>query len=321
MFRATLRGLLAHKVRLALTALAIVLGVGFISGTYVLTDTMNAAFDELFASTTAGIDVVVRDASEFEAQFGGSREPLDASLLEVVSAVDGVRVAAGSVTGYAQFIAKNGEAIAPGGPPTLGFNWTPEPLNPMEIVSGSPPRGPGEVVMDAATARENGFATGDEVRVLTLEAPRRFTISGIAAFATGSGFGGATVALFDTETAQELFDKRGRFDSIEVAGSPGTDEEELRRRVQAVLPDGVVADTAAEVSDEQSEAIQESLGFFNTALLIFAGVALFVGAFLIFNTFSITVAQRTRGSRCCARWGPADARSPCRSSPRPASWG
>ena len=294
MFKAALRGLLAHKLRLALTALAIVLGVGFISGTYVLTDTMNAAFDELFASATAGVDVVVRDDSHFEAEFGGSREPIDASLVKAIAAVDGVEIASGSVSGYAQFVGKDGEAITPGGAPTLGFNWTPEPLNPMEIVAGEPPQQPDEVVMDAPTADKHGFDIGDEVTVITLEGPRRFVISGTAAFATGSSLGGATIALFETTTAQKLFDKQDRFDSIDVAGAPGISETELSARVQQVLPEGVVADSAAEVSDEMSEAIRQGLGFFNTALLIFAGVALFVGSFLIFNTFSITVTQRTR---------------------------
>ena len=293
MLKATIRSLLAHKLRLGLTALAVVLGVGFISGTYVLTDTMNAAFDELFESSVAGVDVYVRDDSDFEAQFGGSREPIEGRVLDLVEAVDGVDVAAGSVGGYAQLI-KRGEAITPGGAPTLGFNWAPEPLNPMNLIDGRAPERDGEVVIDAKTAEDHAFAVGDSVPIITLQEPRLFRITGIASFGDEQSLGGATIALFDTATAQELFDKKGTFDAIEVAAEDGIGEAELRTSIQAVLPEGVVADTAADVSDEQASAIQEGLAFFNTALLVFAGVALFVGAFLIFNTFSITVAQRTR---------------------------
>jgi putative ABC transport system permease protein len=294
MLKATIRSLLAHKLRLVLTTLAVVLGVGFIAGTYVLTDTMNEAFDNLFENTARGIDVYVRDGSDFEAQFGGSRQPIDDGVLETIRGVDGVDVAAGSVEGYAQLIDKEGEAITPGGAPTLGFNWTPEPLNPMELRDGSPPEGNGEVLIDASTADEHNFRVGDAVQVITLQEPREFTLSGIASFGGEESLGGATIAIFDTPTAQELFDKEGKFDAIEVAGTGTVSERELRNRVQSALPEGVEAATAADVTDEQSKAIQEGLGFFNTALLVFASVALFVGAFLIFNTFSITVAQRTR---------------------------
>ncbi|HZA19562.1 MAG TPA: FtsX-like permease family protein [Actinomycetota bacterium] len=293
MFKTTFKGLMAHKLRMALTALAVVLGVGFIAGTYVLTDTMNSAFDNLFDDVSQGIDVYVRGSSDFEASFGGSRQPIDDDLLETVQGVDGVDVAAGSVEGYAQFVDKDGEAIAPGGAPTLGFNWTPEPLNPIDLTAGEPPSGPDEVVIDAGTAEEYGFEVGDPIEVITLEEPRRFTVSGIGSFGSAQNLGGSTIAIFDTPTAQELFDKQGKFDSIEVAAEEGVGESELRDGIAEVLPEGVDAETAASVSDEQSQAIQEGLSFFNTALLIFAGIALFVGAFLIFNTFTITVAQRT----------------------------
>src|SRR5918999_3086620 len=294
MFKTTFKGLMAHKLRMALTALAVVLGVGFIAGTYVLTDTMNSAFDNLFDDVTQGVDVYVRGSSDFEASFGGSRQPFDEDLLETVQGVDGVDVAAGSVEGYAQFVDKKGEAITPGGAPTLGFNSTPEPFNPMQIRDGAPPDGDGEVLIDASAAEEHNFNVGDSVRVITLQEPREFTISGIASFGGEESLGGATIAIFDTPVAQELFDKEGQFDAIEVAGAADASERELRNRIQSVLPEELEATTAADVSDEQSQAIQEGLGFFNIALLVFAGVALFVGAFLIFNTFSITVAQRVR---------------------------
>ena len=221
MFKATIRSLMAHKLRLLLTALAIVLGVGFISGTYVLTDTMNAAFDQLFENTSQGVDVYVRDASEFEAQFGGSRQPIDEDVLRGRRGSGRVEAADGSVEGYAQFIDKEDEAITPGGAPTLGFNWTSEPLNPMDLRDGSAPVGQ-EVVMDANTADSNDFKVGDSVKVITLQEPREFTISGIATIGGAESLGGATLALFDTPTAQELFDKEGKFDAIPVAGESGS---------------------------------------------------------------------------------------------------
>jgi putative ABC transport system permease protein len=155
---------------------------------------MNAAFDRLFERTSQGVDVYVRDASEFEAQFGGSRQPIDEELLEVVEGVDGVAAVAGSVQGYAQFVDKEGEAITPGGAPTLGFNWAPEPLNSLDLRAGGPPLAEDEVVMDANTADSNDFTVGDTVSVITLQEPREFTISGIATIGGEESLGGATLA-------------------------------------------------------------------------------------------------------------------------------
>lgn len=292
MWRVTIKGFLAHKLRMVLTALAVVLGVGFIAGTYVLTDTMNKTFDNLFADASKGIDVFVRGESGFESQLGGSRKPFSEDVLERVEGVEGVGAAAGSVEGYAQLIDKDGEAVTPGGAPTLGFNWTPEPLTPLVLRSGTAP-GPGDVVIDARTADQHDFEVGDRVTVLTLKAPRQFTISGVAGFGEADNLGGATVAVFDTPTAQELFDREGNFDSIEVAAEEGISASDLAARIQEVLPANLEAESSETVNEQQSAAIKEALGFFNTALLVFAGIALFVGAFIIHNTFSITVAQRT----------------------------
>jgi putative ABC transport system permease protein len=231
MWRVTIKGLLAHKLRMALTALAVVLGVGFIAGTYVLTDTMNKTFDNLFADASKGIDVYVRGESGFESQLGGSRKPFSEDVLETVAAVEGVGAAAGSVEGYAQLIDKEGEAVTPGGAPTLGFNWTPEPLTPLVLRSGREP-GPADVVIDARTAEQHGFEVGDRVTVLTLKAPREFTVSGIAGFGEADNLGGATVTVFATPTAQELFDKQGTFDSIEVAAEEGVTGTDLAMRIQ-----------------------------------------------------------------------------------------
>ncbi len=295
MLRTTIKGLLAHKLRMALTALSIVLGVGFVAGTYMLTDTMNKTFDDLFAGISEGVDVYVRSESSFEAQLGGSRKPIPEALLEEVQAVEGVEIAAGSVSGYAQLVDKKGEAIAPTGPPTLGANWGPEGLSSaVELRSGRAPQGPSDVVIDAATAEKHGFRVSDEVEVLFIGGNRRFEITGIVGFGEADNLAGATLAVFDTATAQEVLDRQGRFDEIEVAGDGSVTPSELRTNISDVLPPGVEAESAGNVAAEQASAIQEGLSFFNIALLVFAGVALFVGAFIIHNTFSITVAQRTK---------------------------
>src|SRR6266511_2954552 len=165
MWNATIKGLLSHKLRLALTALAIVLGVSFVSGTYVLTDTMNATFSQLFKDTTKGIDVVVQTKQTFASDQGDTRDPVPASLLQQIKSVDGVKVAVGSVNGFAQFIGKNGKAVTTGGAPTLGFK------------------------------------VGDQVKVLSQGPTRTYTVSGIVGFGQADNLAGATLAVFDLKTA------------------------------------------------------------------------------------------------------------------------
>jgi len=295
--KATLKGVLAHKIRLFLTAMAVVLGVAFVAGTYVLTDTLNATFDNLFDEVTQGVDVSVRAVSGFgdETSLTTGRDTVPATLQPVVAAVDRVKAADGAVAGYAQYVDKEGKAVATGGAPTLGVNWTDVPeLNPLRLRDGRAPRGPSEVLMDAGTAKAHDFAVGDKVRILFKGPPGDFTIVGVAGFGQADNLAGATLAVFDTPTAQQVLDRVGRFDSIDVVGDGTLSPLDLRARVHDVLPDGFEAVTGRQVADEQSGQIQDALGFINTFLLVFAGVSLFVGAFIILNTFSILVAQRTR---------------------------
>ncbi|HEX2149545.1 MAG TPA: ABC transporter permease, partial [Actinomycetota bacterium] len=294
MWKLTLKNLKARKLRLAMTAFAVVLGVAFVAGTFVLTDTMNSAFDNLFSDVNEGLDVIVRSESEFESQFGGSRQPIPDTLVDTVAGVDGVEAAAGNVQGYAQFVTEDGEAVTTGGAPTLGGTWYDEPQGSLVIREGEAPVGPDQVMVDAGTADKHGFDVGDRITVITQVAPREFEVSGIAAFGEADNLGGATLATFDLPTSQEVFSKPGQVDTIDIAAEDGVTVEELSRRIQRVLPDGVEAADAQQVAAEISDAIKEGLGFINIGLLVFAGISLFVGAFLIFNTFSITVAQRTR---------------------------
>jgi putative ABC transport system permease protein len=297
MWNATLKGLLAHKLRLAATALAIVLGVSFVAGTYVLTDTISATFDNLFKQVTQGIDVAVRTNATFSSQGMETREPMPASVLNQVRAVDGVRVAEGNVTGYAQFVGKDGKPVTTGGAPTLGVSFaagTPFTAG-SEIRAGRLPSGPGEVAMDARTAEDAGFQVGDRVKVLFQGPARTFTIVGIVGFGQADNLGGATLAGFDLPTAQRVLNREGEFDEIDVAAEPGVTPEQLRDRIRAALPTTYEVLTGEELAADQAATINDTIGrFLGTALLAFAFIALLVGGFLIFNTFSIIVAQRTR---------------------------
>ncbi len=302
MWRATLKSLFARKLRLLLTTLSIVLGVGFVAGTFVLTDTMNAAFDQLFTQAASGSDVVVRSGSAFAPSAAGpgggggsdERKPVPEDLLPTVAAVPGVASASGDVSGYAQMVNPgDGEVIGSVGPPTIGTNWS-ETNGSLELRQGTPPGGPDQVVVDAATATKYDLAVGDTIRILFQGPPGSFRIVGIAGFGTADNLGGATLALFDTTTAQAVLGKEGVFDQIDVVADQGVDPGALRTSVQRALPDGVEAVTSTTVADEQSDALKEGLGFFRTVLLVFAFIAMFVGGFIIFNTFSIIVAQRTK---------------------------
>ncbi|MBI4259196.1 MAG: ABC transporter permease, partial [Actinobacteria bacterium] len=202
----------------------------------------------------------------------------------------------GSVFGYAQFLGKDGEPIAPQGPPTLGFSWGEhEELTPLVVREGRRPQSSGEVAMDAATARAHGFSVGDRVTVLFHQVPsEEFEIVGIAGFGEADNLAGATLAAFDTETAQRVLGAEGAFNTINVSAEDGVSIQELQQRISAVVPEGVQVIAGAAAAEEQAQEIREGLSFFNTFLLVFAGVALFVGAFIIFNTFNILVTQRTR---------------------------
>jgi len=297
MRKATLKGLLAHKFRLAATALAIVLGVSFVAGTYVLTDTINATFTNLFDEVTQGIDVAVRSKEAFSSQGTEVRDPIPATVLDGVKAVDGVKVAEGSVTGFAQLIDKNGKAVTTGGAPTLGVSVSsaPELQAGTTLREGRLPTGSDEMVVDAQTAEKHGFKVGDRVKVLLQGPARTFTVSGIIGFGSAGNLGGATLAGFALPTAQEVLNREGRFDEIDVVAAEGVTPEQLRDRVRATLDPRYEALTGEELSADAARAINDSFGrFLSTALLSFAFVALLVGAFLIFNTFSIIVAQRTR---------------------------
>jgi putative ABC transport system permease protein len=296
-WRITVKGLRAHKLRLALTALAIVLGVTFVTGTLVLTDTLNNTFTTLFGQVYQNINFEVRGVAAFPTSgaAGAIRKPIPESIIAAVKDVPGVAVAEGGVSGYAQFIAPNGKAVTTGGAPTIGLSYGADRrLSSLRLVAGKPPTTSTQVVMDQGTARKYHFSVGNQVRILLPGSPQTFTLSGIVAFGTADNLAGATIAAFNLPTAQQLFGEQGHLNTIDVITTPNANKTAVEHGISAVLPAGVEVVTGQTVAAEQSSAITQSLGIFSTALLVFALISLFVGGFTIFNTFSITVGQRTR---------------------------
>jgi putative ABC transport system permease protein len=295
MWRVTLKGLLAHKLRLTLTALAIVLGVTFVSGTFILTDTLHNTFTTLVGNIYQKVDFQVRGVAQFSSGGGATRNPIPASILPAVQHVPGVEAADGTVGDYAQFVARDGKAISNGGAATLGLSFDPDQqVSLLHIVTGSAPSAPNDVVMDAGTAKKYDFRVGDQVRILLPGPTRTFTITGIAQFGTANNLAGATLAAFALPTAQALFGEKNQFDTIDVVTSPGANQSTVQHAIAQVLPHGVEVVTGATVVNEETSVIDSALSFFSTALLVFAFISLFVGAFTILNTFSIIVGQRTR---------------------------
>ncbi|HXA29952.1 MAG TPA: FtsX-like permease family protein [Candidatus Angelobacter sp.] len=296
MLKATLRGLLAHKLRLALATMAIVLGVSFVTGTLVIGDTINSTFDTLFKTTTAGVDVDVRAVSTGTEQGHDVHPPIPVSVLPPVQAVNGVKEAFPYLARVAVIVGKDGKVVSTGGAPTLGLLWNPYPdMSSFRLRSGAPPQGPDQVVIDAHTASVQGFKAGDSVRiVLPSGSPQTFTLSGTTGFGNQDNLAGATVAAFDPQAGRALLGAPNEYDGIYLKAQQGVSPETLKARVAAVLPHGVEAVTGQTLAQEQTDAVKTGIGFLTTFLLVFAFISLFVGSFIILNTFAILVAQRTR---------------------------
>jgi putative ABC transport system permease protein len=293
-----LKGMLGRKLRTALTAIAIVLGVSMVSGTYVLTDSIDQAFDAIFNDVRQGSDAVVTGKAAFDLSDGsGSEAPtLDESLLGRVRALPEVQVAEGGVDSESTIlIDKDGEAIV-GNAPSIGFSIAngDSPFNPLRLVEGAWP-GPNEIVIDEATAEKKDFAVGDTIGVQAEGAVQRFRISGLIRFGeTLSTIGDATLAGFDLPSAQRLYGKEGRFDEIAVASNPNVAPEELLAAIEEVVPPTAQVRTGQGQATEEASETNEFIGFLQAFLLAFAGIALFVGSFVIANSLGITIAQRTR---------------------------
>jgi putative ABC transport system permease protein len=301
MWRVTFRGVLYHKVRYALTAIAVLLGVAFIAGTLVLTDTIGHTFDGLFADVYRHTTAVVRAKAPFvpSGQWAGQRATIDAGLAAKVRAVPGVTDVALGVEGYAQLVAKSGKAIGKPaqGAPTLGEAWSNgAQLSVAHLLpGGSPPRTSTQVAIDKHSADVGGFRVGDRVLVLTKAAPTWYTITGIVKWGPVDSPLGASLTFFDPRTASRVLATPGQVDQIAVAAAPGITQEQMAARLRAALPSPrLEVVTGKQITHEGQSNVRKALSFFNTFLLAFAIIALFVGSFQIFNTFSIVINQRIR---------------------------
>ena len=292
MTRLGVKSLWARKVRALTTALAVVIGVAFVAGTYILTDTTFAAFDEIFDESRVGTSVVIT-AQDVVEQETGETPTISASLLPKVKQVRGVRLAAGGISTPGGFFDPEGDPIGSKFAPKFIASIEPGVLQSLQYVDGDAPRNRGEVSLDQAAADDAGIAIGDRIELASVERAKAYRVVGLTRLGDGSAsFGGASIAELTLPEAQRITGKVGRFDQISAAAEPGVSENALKQRIEQVTPASVRVETGVENADRGSEEIRDELGFLRTALLVFAFVALFVGAFLIFNTFSITVAQR-----------------------------
>jgi putative ABC transport system permease protein len=292
-----LRGLLGRKLRTVLTAIAIVLGVATVSGTYVLTDSINNAFHSIFYETRAGSDVVISGKSAFDltGDSGSTAPTFDESLLERVRGLPDIAEAQGQVNGEAHLIGKDGKAIVYGGAPNLGFSIASgeSRFNPLQLVSGSWPKA-NEVVVDKSTVKKEHFKIGQVIGVQAEGPVQHLRLSGTVKFGSVSTIGGATLSGFDLPTAQRLFAKEGKLDEIAVAANEGVSDAKLIAEIRPILPADAQVRTAKAQSREDAKDTDEFISFLQKFLLGFGGVALFVGSFVIANSLSITIAQRTR---------------------------
>ncbi|MXV86642.1 MAG: ABC transporter permease [Acidimicrobiales bacterium] len=299
MLRLGIKSLLAHKVRFALTASTIVIGVAFVVAAFVTADSLRSGFDQLAEDINTGTDYTVRGELPFGEITEAVAPAVPADLVDDIAAVDGVEIAKGGlfVDGVIP-VDGSGEAVTTFGPPVAGTNWLEdESLSQFYLMEGRWPLGGGEFAIDITTFEDDGydFELGGTYQVVTPTGPREFTLTGAAQFGFPENAGvGAIFSLFDTETAQEVLGYPGEFTVISVRAEAGADIAELQTRIEAVLPDGVEVITAADSEEEFSDATETFIGPFQTILLVFAFIVLFVSMFIISNTFNIVLGQRVR---------------------------
>jgi putative ABC transport system permease protein len=301
MKRVALKGLLGRKTRTVLTGLAIVLGVAMISGTFVLTDTIRAAFDQIFKGSYENTAAVISGKSVVKFSNGGNAT-VPESLLRKVEGLPDVEGAAGHLfdlngtSDYGKLIGRNGKPLGSGGAPTFAFGVDPSQpkLNPLTLAGGRWPHGPHEIVIDSSSASNGHFRVGETIGAAVNGPIEQYRITGLAKFGSVDSLGGATFAIFDVPTAQRLLGKVGQLDVISVTARHGVTPDELKREIQPLLPAHAQVQTGVEQAKANAKDVSDFMKFIRLFLLAFGGIALFVGAFVIFNTLSITVAQRTR---------------------------
>jgi putative ABC transport system permease protein len=290
------RGLFARKLRLALTVLAVVLGTTLIAGTYVFTDSINSAFDTIFTVSNKGTDAAITPHKTIDTSNNGGTQPtVPAGVLDQVRRAPGVASAEGSIFDVGTVLGKDGKRIGSGGAPNFIASIADQPrFEAFTIKEGRRPRTADEATIDAATADKESWKPGDKVCAVATASRKCYTLVGTTQIAGLSSFGGATVLDVTLPEAQRMLGKGSGFDEVQAAAKPGVSPQQLKAQLRQALPRSVDVRTGSEQAAKQSSDIRDNLGFLKTALFAFAGISLFVGAFLIFNTFSITVAQRMR---------------------------
>ncbi|GHG77349.1 ABC transporter permease [Streptomyces griseocarneus] len=297
MFRTALRNVLAHKARLLMTVLAVMLGVAFVSGTLVFTSTISDAYQKSSEKGFTGVDVAIEPHRKSGDDDNPGRLPqLSQRLLDRAAKVPGAAGATGSVNGFAAIADKKGKLTGEGFS-SSGANYYPgadgkDPRYPLK--SGRAPKGAGEIALDARTAERAGYKVGDTVRMSVDGPVLTQKLTGVFTTDDGNVSAGGSLALFDTPTAQKLYGNPGEFSRIDVKAAAGTSQAALKASVEKILPKDAEATTAKELAEEQSRIISQSMDGMRTSLLVFAGIALFVGIFIIANTFTMLVAQRTK---------------------------
>lgn len=299
MLKATLKNILGHKFRVFTTGFAVLLGVMFLAGSMILTDTVGATFDALAADVNAGTDAFVRGTKPFDTPEGpggvAERPQIPRDLVDAVRDVDGVADVQPTILGFAQLIGADGKTVGGNGPPTFGGNWREvDELNAYDLVEGRAPEASGEVVVDRGLSERAELGIGDRTTALTRAGAIEVTIVGVASFGALDSAGGSTFTAFTMEDAERLLGEPGKLSGIAVTAEPGVSQEELRDRVAAAMPDTVEVATGAEVIAESQDEFDDLVSGFGTFLQVFAYIALFVGSFIIYNTFQIIVAQRLR---------------------------
>jgi putative ABC transport system permease protein len=297
--RVALKGLLGRKTRAALTAVAIVLGVAMVSGTYILTDTIKAAFSTVFTRAYAHADAVISGKSAIGTSHNGNNitpPSLSAALLGRVRSLPQVSLANGAITDQAGLVGRDGKVIARGGAPGLAFSHTPasQHFTPLTLASGNWPTAPDEVDIDAETASKEHYVIGQQIGVVARGPQEHFRIAGTVKFGGVSSLGGATMAIFSLPTAQRIFNKPNQFDEIDIAAARGVSPQQLVSAIRPLLPPNGQVRTGQAQAQQATKDTSGFLTIFQDFLLAFGGVALFVGSFVIANTLSITIAQRTR---------------------------
>jgi putative ABC transport system permease protein len=293
MAKVAFRGVAQRKLRALVTMLAVLLGVAFIAGSFVLTDTINRSFDDIFDQAYEGTDVAISSSTAVESENGGDVPPFSARYLDRVRAVDGVEKAAGGIFSVGRFVDKKGDPLGNSFAPQFISSVAPKPFETLTYTEGRPPRTADEASLDQSTADREDLKPGDTLRIAGDAGVKSYRITGIQRLGDTASGGSGTAQLTLPE-AQRLTDKEGEFDGISVKAAAGVSPRLLRDRIDRVLPPRLTVETGTQAAERQSQDIKDQLSFFRIILLVFSGITLLVGSFLIFNIFSITVAQRIR---------------------------